>query len=112
MDELKAWLKAEQPKHPPRSAMGEAIHYALAQWDALCTLLADARLPVDSNPSERALRIVALAPCLPASSSSPPRLPALCRFTSTHVRSRRVRYRQGMPVHQGFAANWCAPSPC
>lgn len=29
MNEFKAWLDAEQPRHPPRGAMGEAIGDAL-----------------------------------------------------------------------------------
>ncbi len=60
MDELKALLLTEQPKHLPKGPMGEAIGYALAQWDALTLFLTDARLPIDNNASERALRIAAL----------------------------------------------------
>ena len=59
-DDFKAWLEAEQPKHLPRGPMGEAIHYALAQWSPLTLFLTDARLPVDNNASERALRVAAL----------------------------------------------------
>jgi transposase len=40
--------------------MGEAIGYALAQWNALTLFLTDAHLPIDNNASERALRIAAL----------------------------------------------------
>jgi len=60
MDDFKAWLDAEQAKHPPRGPMGEAIGYALGQWDALTLFLTDAHLPVDNNASERALRVAAL----------------------------------------------------
>jgi transposase len=60
MDELKALLLAEHPKHLPKGPMGEAIGYALAQWDALTLFLTDAHLPIDNNASERALRIAAL----------------------------------------------------
>jgi transposase len=60
MDEFKAWLDAEQPRHPPRGPMGEAIGYALGQWDALTLFLTDPHLPVDNNASERALRVAAL----------------------------------------------------
>jgi transposase len=59
-DEFKAWLHAEQPRHPPKSAIGEAINYALGQWDALTLFLTDQHLPVDNNASERALRVAAL----------------------------------------------------
>jgi hypothetical protein len=60
MDDLHAWLLAEQPKHLPRGPLGEAIGYALNQWRALTRFLDDARLPVDNNASERALRPAAL----------------------------------------------------
>jgi transposase len=60
MDEFRAWLGAEQPRHPPRGPMGEAIGYAIGQWDALTLFLTDPHLPVDNNASERALRVAAL----------------------------------------------------
>jgi len=60
MDELKVLLLAEQPKHLPKGPMGEAVGYALSQWDALTLFLTNARLPIDNNASERALRIAAL----------------------------------------------------
>ena len=40
--------------------MGDAIKYALNQWDALSLFLTDAAPPLDSNESERALRICAI----------------------------------------------------
>ena len=60
MDEFKAWLDAEQPRHPPRSPIGEALGYALGQWHALTLFLTDQHLPIDNNASERALRVAAL----------------------------------------------------
>jgi transposase len=60
MEEFKAWLDAEQPRHPPKGPMGEAISYALGQWDALTLFLTDPHLPIDNNASERALRVAAL----------------------------------------------------
>ena len=60
MEEFKAWLEAEQPRHPPKSAIGSAISYALGQWDALTLFLTDPHLPVDNNASENALRVAAL----------------------------------------------------
>ncbi|BDG05743.1 hypothetical protein AMOR_47390 [Anaeromyxobacter oryzae] len=57
MDEFKAWLDAEQPRHPPKSPIGEAINYALGQWDALTLFLTDQHLPIDNNASEHALRV-------------------------------------------------------
>jgi transposase len=60
LDELRAWLEAEQGRHPPRSAIGAAIGYALGQWDALTLFLTDPHLPIDNNASEGALRVCAL----------------------------------------------------
>lgn len=60
LDEFKAWLLAEQGRHLPRGEMGQAIGYALGNWDALTLFLTDPHLPVDNNASERALRIAAL----------------------------------------------------
>jgi transposase len=60
MDEFKAWLDAERGRHLPKGPMGEAISYALGQWDALTAFLDDAHLPIDNNASERALRVAAL----------------------------------------------------
>jgi transposase len=60
MDAFHAWLTAEQGRHPPRGAMGEAIGYALGQWDALTLFLTYQHLPIDNNASERALRVAAL----------------------------------------------------
>jgi transposase len=60
MDDFRAWLLAEQGRHPPRGPMGEAINYALGNWDALTLFLTDPHLPIDNNASERALRVAAL----------------------------------------------------
>ena len=43
-----------------RSALAEAIRYALARWPALCRFLEDGRIELDTNPVERAIRPVAL----------------------------------------------------
>ena len=57
---LKAWLAEQQPKHPPKSPLGIAIRYTLGQWAELGVFLEDARVPLDNNASERALRRIAL----------------------------------------------------
>ena len=56
MSDFKAWLEAYQPKHLPKGPMGEAISYAIGQRDALTKFLTNARIPVDNNASENALR--------------------------------------------------------
>ena len=60
MDGLHAWLVAQRPAHPPKSPLGVAIGYTLDNWTALTRFLDDARLPLDNNAAEAALRIVAL----------------------------------------------------
>jgi transposase len=53
------WLQLQRPLHLPKSPMGEAIRYALNQWQALGLFLHDERLPLDNNRSEAALRAAA-----------------------------------------------------
>lgn len=60
MDRLHDWLVAEQPKHLPKGPLGQAIGYALNQWDRLLCFLDNVNVPVDNNASESALRVVAL----------------------------------------------------
>ena len=60
LEAFKAWLDEAESLHPPKSPIGEAIRYALAQWDALTLFLTDPHLPIDNNASERALRVSAL----------------------------------------------------
>src|SRR5258708_36217 len=40
--------------------MGKAINYGLNNWSKLNRFIADEKLPLDNNASERALRIIAL----------------------------------------------------
>jgi transposase len=54
------WVDARTGKHSPKSKMGAALTYATKQRDKLERFLHDAKLPLDNNVAERALRIVAL----------------------------------------------------
>jgi transposase len=58
--ELETWLDAQDGRHPPKSAMGNAIGYAIKQRPALRRFLDDPKLPLDNNYAERGLRIFAL----------------------------------------------------
>lgn len=60
LDRLKVWLDAEAEKALPKSALGQAISYARAQWVALTRYLEEGCLEVDNNRAERALRRVAI----------------------------------------------------
>jgi transposase len=59
-ERLKKWLDDNLDRHPPKSPIGVAIRYAQKMWKELGRFLEDARLPLDNNASERALRRVAL----------------------------------------------------
>lgn len=62
--ELNTWLTSQQAEHGgpilPKSPVGQAIQYALNQWDALCVYTTDGRLAIDNNAAENALRRVAI----------------------------------------------------
>nr|WP_216612324.1 IS66 family transposase [Myxococcus xanthus] len=57
---LRVWLEAQAPRHPPKSPLGQALSYAMKQWEALTRFVENERLPLDNNRSESALRKVAL----------------------------------------------------
>jgi transposase len=59
-ERLRVWLEAHLDRHPPKSPIGIAIRYARGHWDELARFLDNARIPLDNNASERALRRVAL----------------------------------------------------
>ena len=44
----------------PKNPMGQAITYALNQWDTLCVYTTDGNLSIDNNVSENALRRIAV----------------------------------------------------
>ena len=58
--QFKAWLDIEVNGVLPKSAMGNAIHYALKNWDALCRYTEHGFLEADNNFAERCMRPVAL----------------------------------------------------
>lgn len=62
LDAFKAWLDAQGPAVGvvPKSPLGEAVGYALRQWEALTRYLEDGDLDIDNNEAERALRCVAI----------------------------------------------------
>jgi transposase len=64
LQQFKTWLESQQVQHGgpvlPKSPMGQAILYALNQWDALCVYTTDGDLSIDNNASENALRRVAV----------------------------------------------------
>ena len=58
--ELKKMLDEQKDKVLPKSVMGQAVGYALNNWEALCRYVEQGYLSIDNNLSERTLRVVAL----------------------------------------------------
>lgn len=62
--QFKAWLESQQASRGghvlPKSPMGQAMGYALNQWEALCAYAIDGDLAIDNNAAENALRCVAV----------------------------------------------------
>lgn len=57
---LQHWPGQTLTKISKRSALAEAIRYALTRWPALTRYAADGRIEIDNNAAERALRTVAI----------------------------------------------------
>ncbi len=60
VERLRKVIEMTQSKVLPRSLTGEAVQYALGQWDGLEVYLTDGRLEIDNNLVENAIRPTAL----------------------------------------------------
>jgi hypothetical protein len=60
LDGLKKWLDENRAKALPKTPLGQAVGYALNNWEALSRYLEAGYLAIDNNLSERTLRAVAL----------------------------------------------------
>ena len=60
VEAMKAWLTEILDRISGRSALAQAIRYALNHWSGLVLFLDDGRLELDTNAVERAMRPVAL----------------------------------------------------
>jgi transposase len=60
VDALHGWLTAQLERVSGKSALAEAIRYALRHWIGLVLFLEDGRLELDTNSIERAIRPIAL----------------------------------------------------
>ena len=56
LERLRAELDRLSAKLLPKSALAQAVRYALNQWQALCRYTEDGRLTIDNNVSERRVR--------------------------------------------------------
>lgn len=57
---IRKWLEKHTHRVPPKSALGQAIQYALNQWDFLVVYIEDGRLEIDTNSIERMIKPFAL----------------------------------------------------
>jgi len=60
LDAFEKWMKEAGMSILPKSPMGQAISYALSNWEALNAYTADGDLDIDNNAAERALRCIAV----------------------------------------------------
>ena len=60
LEAFRAWLQTTLSQVSQKSALAEAIRYALTRWTALTRYRDDDRLEIDNNAAERSLRPVAL----------------------------------------------------
>ena len=60
LEELFQWLQSTLTQISRKSALAEAIRYALSRWTALTRYRDDGCLEIDNNTAERALRAIAL----------------------------------------------------
>jgi hypothetical protein len=64
LEQFQTWLQSQQAERGgsvlPKSPMGQAITYAMNQWEALCVYATDGDLAIDNNAAENALRRVAI----------------------------------------------------
>jgi hypothetical protein len=67
------WLETQRPEVLPKSAMGEAIGYALNNWAALVRYTEAGFLAIDNNVSEREMKRIAIGRKNWLTVGSPPR---------------------------------------
>jgi transposase len=60
LGQFKEWLEEMQKTTLPDMALGKAVRYCLARWEALERYTAAGYLSIDNNPVERAIRPVAI----------------------------------------------------
>lgn len=60
IESLKKWLLAAKSGVLPKSPIGKAIDYTLPRIAALTVYTTDGRLQIDNNPTENAIRPIAL----------------------------------------------------
>jgi hypothetical protein len=88
---LREALDRQPSKLLPKSALAQAVTYALNQWQALCRYKEDGRLTIDNNVSERRLREQAIGRknwMFLGSAEAGPRAAMICTILSGAKRHR------------------------
>jgi hypothetical protein len=91
LERLRAELDRLSSRLLPKSALAQAITYALNQWRALCRYTEDSRLTIDNNASERRLRNQAIGRknwMFLGSAEAGPRAAVLCTILAGAKRHR------------------------
>jgi transposase len=57
LDSFSAWLSEQSLLALPKSKLGQAIEYAINQWDYLKNYVLDGRLEIDNNRTERSIKL-------------------------------------------------------
>ena len=60
VEAMKTWLEQELARVSAKSALADAIRYALRHWNGLSLFLEDGRVEIDSNTVERTIRPIKL----------------------------------------------------
>ena len=60
VEAMKTWLEQELARVSAKSALADAIRYALRHWEGLSLFLEDGRVEIDSNTVERTIRPIKL----------------------------------------------------
>src|SRR5262249_30203757 len=60
LEQFHQWLLAQRPEVLPKSPMGEAISYALNNWEALRRYTEAGFLAIDNNAAEREMKWIAI----------------------------------------------------
>jgi transposase len=60
VEAMKTWLEQELARVSAKSALADAIRYALRHWKGLSLFLEDGRVEIDSNTVERTIRPIKL----------------------------------------------------
>jgi transposase len=91
LERLREGLDRLSLKLLPKSALAQAVTYALNQWQALCRYAEDGRLTIDNNVSERRLRDQAIGRknwMFLGSADAGPRAAVLCTIIAGAKRHR------------------------